>query len=62
MEKVKPAEMPAQDAEQAVALVADAEMEAAPAPELSEEEQAIENARIIAYSACTRAIEALRKE
>jgi hypothetical protein len=62
MEKVKPAEMPAQEAEQAVALVADAEMEAAPAPELSEEEQAIENARIIAYSACTRAIEALRKE
>ena len=62
MEKVKPAEMPAQDADQAVALVADAEMEAAPAPELSEEEQAIENARIIAYSACTRAIEALRKE
>ena len=45
-----------------MALVADAEMEAAPAPELSEEEQAIENARIIAYSACTRAIEALRKE
>lgn len=62
MEKVKPADMPAQEAEQAVALVADAEMEAAPAPELSEEEQAIENARIIAYSACTRAIEALRKE
>lgn len=62
MEKVKPAEMPAQEAEQAVALVADAEMEAAPAPELSEEEQAIENARIIAYSACTRAIEALRRE
>ncbi len=62
MEKVKPADIPAQDAEQAVALVADAEMEAAPAPELSEEEQAIENARIIAYSACTRAIEALRKE
>ena len=50
MEKVKPAEMPAQDAEQTEA------------PALSEEDQAIENARIIAYSACTRAIEALRKE
>ena len=47
MEKVKPAEMPAQDAEQAEA------------PAVSEEEQAIENARVIAYSACTRAIEAL---
>jgi hypothetical protein len=47
MEKVKPAEMPAQDAEQTEA------------PALSEEDQAIENARIIAYSACTRAIEAL---
>ena len=47
MEKVKPAEMPAQDAEQTVG------------PALSEEDQAIENARIIAYSACTRAIEAL---
>lgn len=50
MEKVKPAEMPAQDAEQTEA------------PALSEEDQAIENARIIAYSACTRAIEALRRE
>ena len=47
MEKVKPAEIPAQDAEQIEAHA------------LSEEDQAIENARIIAYSACTRAIEAL---
>ena len=47
MEKVKPAEIPAQDAEQTEA------------PALSEEDQAIENARIIAYSACTRVIEAL---
>ena len=69
MEKVKPAEMPAADAvqaeaeaqtqaaDQAVGLVADAGHEAA--PEMSAEEQAIENAKIIAYSACTRAIEAL---
>ena len=49
MEKVKPAEMPAADAVQAEA----------PTPELSEEEMAIENAKTLAYSACTRAIEAL---
>ena len=49
MEKVTPAYMPAQDAEQTEAA----------APEMSAEDQAIENAKIIAYSACTRAIEAL---
>ncbi len=59
MEKVKPAEMPVQDAVQTEAPAAEAEQEAAPAPELSDEEKAIENAKIIAYSACTRAIEAL---
>lgn len=68
MEKVKPAgvaaeagqaeaAVQAQDADQAVGLVADAGQEAA--PEMSAEEQAIENAKIIAYGACTRAIEAL---
>lgn len=59
MEKVKPAEMAAQESVQTEAPAAEAEQAAVSAPELSEEEQAIENARIIAYSACTRAIEAL---
>lgn len=59
MEKVKPAEMAAQESVQTEAPAAEAEKEATPAPERSEEDQAIENARIIAYSACTRAIEAL---
>jgi hypothetical protein len=69
MEKVKPAgvvaaeagqaeaAVQAQDADQAVGLAADGGQEAA--PEMSAEEQAIENAKIIAYGACTRAIEAL---
>ena len=51
MEKVAPAYMPAQEAEQTEAA----------ASEMSAEDQAIENAKIIAYSACTRAIEALSR-
>ena len=52
MEKVKPAEMPGQAAEQTEA----------PAIELSVEEMAIENSKIIAYSACMRAVQALSGE
>lgn len=47
MEKVKPDGVAAAEAGQEAA------------PEMSAEEQAIENAKIIAYGACTRAIEAL---
>ena len=63
MEKVKPAGVVAAEAGKGEAAVQaqDADQTEAAAPEMSAEDQAIENAKIIAYSACTRAIEALSR-